>query len=63
MTQTGYLILGISVLAALLIIFVASFILYMKTPAPKGCEDLKVSEENCSKCGKTECSFYKGKEE
>lgn len=60
MSQTGYLILAISIIVALLIVFIASFVLYKKTPVPKGCEDLKINEENCSACGHTECSHYKG---
>lgn len=63
MSQTEYLILAISIVVFLLAVFVISFVLFMKTPAPKGCEDMKISEENCSKCGKTECSFYKKVEE
>lgn len=63
MSQTGYLILAISILVALLIVFFVSFVIYMKTPVPKGCEDLKMSEEKCSSCGHSECHFYKGKEE
>lgn len=60
MSQTGYLILAISILVALLAIFIVSFILYKKTPVPKGCEDIKISEENCLSCGHTECSHYQG---
>ena len=62
MTQTGYLIIGISVLLALLATFIISFILYKRTPVPKGCEELKISEEHCSSCGHSECSFYKGED-
>ena len=62
MSQTGYLILGISIIIALLAIFVISFILYRRTPVPKGCEDIKISEENCSSCGHSECQFYKKKD-
>ena len=60
MSQTGYLILAISILVALLAIFVVSFILYKRTPVPKGCEDNKISEENCASCGHTECNRYQG---
>ena len=59
MNEVGYLILAISILVALVAIFVISFILYKRTPAPKGCEDIKINEENCHKCGHQECSFYK----
>ena len=60
MNQTGYIILAVSIIVALLIIFIVSFVLYKKTPVPKGCEDIKMSEEKCSSCGHSECSFYKG---
>ena len=60
MSQTGYIILAVSIIVALLIIFIVSFVLYKKTPVPKGCEDIKMSEEKCSSCGHSECSFYKG---
>ncbi len=62
MTQTGYLILAISLIVGLLAIFIISFVLYKRTPVPKGCENLKINEENCSSCGHSECSFYKGEE-
>jgi len=60
MSQTGYLILAISIIVALAIIFVVSFVLYKKTPVPKGCENIKISEENCSTCNNSSCSRYKG---
>ena len=60
MSQTGYLILAIVILVSLLAIFVVSFVLYKRTPVPKGCEDIKISEENCLSCGHTECSHYQG---
>lgn len=63
MSQVGYLVLAISILVALLAIFIVSFILYKRTPVPKGCENIKISEENCSSCGHTECSRYQGGEE
>ena len=63
MSQTGYLVLAIAILVSLLTIFIVSFILYKRTPVPKGCENIKISEENCSLCGHTECSRYQGGEE
>ena len=62
LSRTGYLILAISILVALLVIFIVTFVIYRKTPVPKGCEHLKVNDENCSSCGHSECSFYKGEE-
>ena len=63
MSQVGYLVLAISILVGLLAIFIVSFILYKRTPVPKGCENIKINEENCSSCGHTECSRYQGGEE
>ena len=63
MGQTGYLIIAISVLIALLAIFLVSFILYVKAPVPKGCENIKISEENCASCNHKECKFYQGEGE
>ena len=59
MSQTGYLILAIAIILALLAIFIVSFILYRKTPVPKDCEDIKISDENCASCSHSECQFYK----
>lgn len=58
MSREGYLILAISILAALLVIFVVTFIIYRRTPAPKGCEDLKADDEKCATCSQSECHFY-----
>ena len=50
MTTLGYLILAIAIIVALVIIFVVSSVLYMRTPAPKGCEKLKIGPKNCEEC-------------
>ena len=59
MSKTGSLILAISIILALLIVFVVSFILYKKTPVPKGCENLLINEENCAACNNKECALRK----
>ena len=59
MSQTGYLILAISIIVGLLVLFIGSFIAYRRTPAPQGCEDMKINEKNCAGCSHSECSFYK----
>ena len=63
MSQIGYLVIAISILVALLAIFIVSFILYVRTPVPKGCENIKINDENCSSCNHKECKFYKGEGE
>ena len=59
MSKELSLILALTILVALLIVFVVSFILYKKTPVPKGCENLEISEENCAACSNKECSLRK----
>lgn len=59
MTKTGYLILAISILVALLAIFIVSFVLYKRTPVPKGCEGIEINEENCASCNNKNCSIFK----
>ena len=60
MSQALYLVIAILILVALLAIFIISFVVYRRIPLPKGCENLKVNEENCAGCSHSECSFYKG---
>ena len=62
MGQTGYLVLAIAILLVLLIVFIVSFILNKKTPVPKGCENIQISDENCSACQNSECALRKGGE-
>lgn len=63
MNRVVYLIIAIVILVFLLVLFFVSFIIYKRTPAPKGCEELEINDEHCSACGHSECSFYKGKAE
>lgn len=59
MSQAGYLIIAISVLVILLAVFIISFVLYRKTPVPKGCDNIKISEENCAACTNENCMYKK----
>ena len=63
MSKELSLIIAILVLVSLLIIFIVSFILYKRTPVPKGCENLLINEENCAACNNKECALYNKKEE
>src|SRR5574344_1820596 len=57
MNQAGYIALTIVIIVVLAIIAVVSFILYKKTPAPKGCENLEPDEGLCCACLKSGCPF------
>ena len=57
MPQGLRIALAILVIVVLVIIFVVSFILYKRTPPPKGCEDIHPSEEKCRGCNETACHF------
>lgn len=51
-------ILAVGILLLLLAIFVITFVLYKKTPVPKGCEEFeKPSERKCHGCNQKECHF------
>lgn len=62
MTQVEYLIIAIIILVVLAITFMVSFVLYKRTPKPKGCEDLEISEEKCSACPNTTCPIKEERE-
>ena len=59
MDQNTAFIIAIIVIVALLIVFVVSFVIYMRTPAPKGCEKLKIGPKNCEYCDVEGCMIYK----
>jgi hypothetical protein len=62
MSKELALTLAIIIIVALLIVFVVSFVLYKRTPVPKGCENLEISEENCAACNNKECTLRKKEE-
>ena len=55
MSRAGWIALSVAVLAALLAVFVLSFLLYVRTPVPKGCE--KKKSDLCSNCPNSRCEF------
>lgn len=61
MSQTGYIIIAIAIVVALVAIFTISFVAYIKTPPPAGCERGK--GPNCENCEQSSCRFYAYAEE
>lgn len=57
MSQTTALVLSIILIATFVVIFIVSFVINRRTPKPKGCEDILISEENCSGCQITSCAI------
>ncbi len=55
MSKELAIVLAVAIIVLLLVIFFVSFILYRRTPAPKGCEKLAPSEETCGACKKAGC--------
>ena len=58
MTKTVAIIVAVSILVVLAILFFVSFRLYVKTPPPKGCENLGRDESKCETCEESGCRFY-----
>ena len=58
MTKEGYVVIAILIVAALLAIFIVTFVIYMRTPAPKGCEKLEPDERKCEGCKVKGCEIY-----
>ncbi len=50
--------LAITILVLLVVLFFVSYLLNKRTPVPKGCEHLKISEEFCLNCTNTECKIH-----
>lgn len=58
MPQWGYILIAVGILVFLLVVFFVSFVLYRKTPVPKGCEHIKIDEKTCAACQNDSCQFY-----
>ena len=50
MSDTLRLVIAIAVILFLLATFIVTFILYKRTPAPKGCENMGPNKEKCKNC-------------
>lgn len=50
--------LAITIIVLLVVLFFVSYLLNKRTPVPKGCEHLKISEEFCLNCTNTECEIH-----
>lgn len=49
--------LGIVVILLLVAVFFVSYVLNKRTPVPKGCEHINISEEFCLQCTNTDCTI------
>ncbi len=56
-SKTAALIISISIIVFLIVLFFVTFIKNRKTPVPKGCEHIKITEENCGACQVSDCSI------
>lgn len=52
------LALAISIIVGLLVLFVLTFILYKRIPAPKN-DKIRINEENCGACEMNSCPLRK----
>ena len=57
MSKGGYIALAVVLVIALVAIFTVSFVLYVKTPPPEGCERQKGGAQ-CENCEQSSCKFY-----
>ncbi len=57
MDSVWYLVISIGIIAFFVVLFFVTFVINRRTPVPKGCEHLKISEENCGACTNTSCSI------
>lgn len=53
-----FLGLAIAILVCLVVLFIVTYVLNKRTPVPKGCENIKISEEFCLNCTNTECKIH-----
>ena len=51
-------LIAILLIVFLATVFIVSFVLYRKTPPPKGCEDLLPEEKKCSCCSQIQCPYH-----
>jgi hypothetical protein len=58
MPKWAYILIAVGVIIALIAIFIISFIAYRRTPAPKGCENVRPDPEFCPACQKASCPFF-----
>ena len=56
-TKYIYLIISIAIIAFIIAIFFITYVINRRTPVPKGCEHIKITEENCSACQVTSCAI------
>ena len=53
-----YLTLAIVLLVLLVVLFVVTYVLNKRTPVPKGCEKLDITDEFCMQCNQKACRIH-----
>lgn len=55
-----YIFIAIGLVIVLVAIFFLTYVLNKRTPVPKGCENIKINDENCMSCGNMDCHIKQG---
>ncbi len=55
-----YTLLAIGIVLLLIAVFFITYVLNKRTPVPKSCEDIKISDDNCLACGNVDCHIKQG---
>ena len=57
MPQYAYIIISVAIIVFFVALFFITFVINRRTPVPKGCEHIKITEENCGACQVSDCSI------
>ncbi len=58
MPKWAYIVISVAIILILAVTFIVSFVLYRKTPVPKGCEEVQPDPNLCPSCSKEDCAWF-----